>query len=134
MTLIQRFDRAQPQGAFTRTVSGWRACDRQQAALVLTFRRIHAPTAAQLQHLFERRSQRIGRYRLERQGLLMRDPENDYLQLGLDTVNMPFWDQTFDRGEECPEPVRLPHQGGISTAEWWVDYPHGIAPVDSCRS
>ena len=44
------------------------------------FCRVPAPTAAQLQRLLERISQRIGRY-LERQGLLVRAPENDYLQL-----------------------------------------------------
>lgn len=54
------------------------------AAVAPTFCRVHAPTAAQLQRLLERISQRIGRY-LERQGLLVRDSENDYLQLdGLD--------------------------------------------------
>lgn len=40
------------------------------------FRRVPTPTAAQLQVLLERISRRIGR-----QGLLVRAPENDYLQL-----------------------------------------------------
>jgi hypothetical protein len=44
------------------------------------FRRVPAPTTAQLQAVLEHISQRIGRY-LEHQGLLVRDPENDYLQL-----------------------------------------------------
>lgn len=44
------------------------------------FRRVPVPTGAHLQRLLERISQRIGRY-LERQGLLVRDPEQDYLPL-----------------------------------------------------
>lgn len=46
------------------------------AAQAPLFRRVPASTAAQFQRLQER----IGRY-LERQGLLVRDPEHDYLQL-----------------------------------------------------
>lgn len=44
------------------------------------FRRVPAPTASQLQAVLARLSQRIGRY-LERQGLLVRAAEQDYLQL-----------------------------------------------------
>jgi hypothetical protein len=44
------------------------------------FRRVSAPTTVQLQAVLTCISQRIGRY-LERQGLLVRDPEHDYLQL-----------------------------------------------------
>lgn len=50
------------------------------AAQAPLFRRAPAPTATQLQYLLERISQRIGRY-LERQGLLVRDPEHAWLQL-----------------------------------------------------
>ncbi len=44
------------------------------------FRRVPAPTRAQLQAMLVRISQRVGRY-LQRQGLLVRGPEQDYLQL-----------------------------------------------------
>jgi ribosomal protein S27E len=44
------------------------------------FRRIEAPTEAQLQALLERMAERIGRA-LERQGLLARDAEQSYLEL-----------------------------------------------------
>jgi len=59
----------------------------EDPATAPVFRRVPSPTTAQLQCLLERISQRIGRY-LERQGLLVRDPENDYLQLdALDEEN-----------------------------------------------
>jgi len=45
------------------------------------FRRIAAPRAAELQALVERLAERIGRS-LERQGLLVRDAENDFLEFG----------------------------------------------------
>ncbi len=49
-------------------------------ALVPVFHSVPAPTAAQLQRLLERMSQRIGRY-LERSGWLQQDEESGYLQL-----------------------------------------------------
>jgi len=46
----------------------------------LAFRRVSAPSRAELDALLERISQRVGRY-LERAGLLVRDTENSYLSL-----------------------------------------------------
>jgi hypothetical protein len=44
----------------------------------LRFHRVAAPTGEELSQLVHRLAQRIGRH-LERQGLLQRDVENDYL-------------------------------------------------------
>ena len=46
----------------------------------LTFRRVNAPSRAELDALIERIGHRVGRY-LERAGLLVRDAENSYLSL-----------------------------------------------------
>ena len=48
------------------------------SASVPCFRRVKAPTPADLERLVHRRSRRIGRH-LERRGLLVRDIENGYL-------------------------------------------------------
>ena len=52
----------------------------EDSAIAPVFRRVPAPTGAQLQRLLERMSQRIGRY-LERSGWLQRADDHGYLQL-----------------------------------------------------
>ena len=46
----------------------------------LRFRRVKAPERAELEALVQSVSERVGRH-LERQGLLVRDAENGYLEL-----------------------------------------------------
>jgi len=80
VTLIQRFGSALNLNVHLHMLflDGVYVVSESNAAPV--FRRMPAPTTTQLQAVLQRLSQRIGRY-LERQSLLVRDPEHDYLQL-----------------------------------------------------
>jgi hypothetical protein len=80
VTLIQRFGSALNLNVHLHMLflDGVYVVSESDAAPV--FRRVPAPTTTQLQAVLQRLSQRIGRY-LERQSLLVRDTEHDYLQL-----------------------------------------------------
>jgi hypothetical protein len=79
VTLIQRFGSALNLNIHFHmlVLDGAYLSDTREPA----FRRIAPPSAAELQALVERLARRVGRS-LERQGLLVRDTENEFLELG----------------------------------------------------
>ena len=99
------------------------------------FRRVKPPTAQEIAQLIANISQRVGRY-LQRQGLLVRDIENTYLDLDLGESSAmddllgysisyriavgpqagrkAFTLQTVPAGEEGKEDGRLAQAGGFS--------------------
>ena len=100
---------------------------RQTSAICPRFRRVKAPTPAALDLLVHTLSDRIARH-LERRGLRVRDPENDYLTLGASD------DSTLDdlRGHSIPYRIALgPHAGRkaftLQTLPSTGEFEHGLA-------
>ena len=92
-----------------------------------SFRRVKGPTPAALDLLVHTLSDRIARH-LERRGLRVRDPENDYLTLGASD------DSTLDdlRGHSIPYRIALgPHAGRkaftLQTLLRSGEFEHGLA-------
>ena len=92
------------------------------AAAAPIFHRVPASTTVQRHCLLDRISQRIGRY-LERQGLLVCDPENDYLQL-----------DSLDEEASCMDSLRghsvvglLSHHRLVLPTNWTVGLLRSVA-------
>ena len=92
----------------------------------LTFRRIPPPTLAALEALVRVNSERVGRA-LERQGLLVRDFENNFLTV--DTPDGAGFDDLFVVGQSITYRIALDLQQGCK-ASTLQTVPAGTASID----